>query len=114
MGCGDFNQNQSAGGCSFAPVADIYTDAEAEEHAREVGANPRPKETISEIDERGAFIRQASQLVYLQVQHCGQQHRLQRELKIRERILLLYSLTVEITIYQVICTTKKAKNKCRC
>lgn len=64
MGCGDFNQiNQQPGGCSFAPVADIYTDAEAEEHAKEVGANPRPKETISEIDERGAFIRQPNAFI---------------------------------------------------
>lgn len=40
-----------------------YTDAEAEEHAREVGARPRPKETISEIDERGAFIRQPNAFI---------------------------------------------------
>ncbi len=35
-----------------------YTDEVAEKFAKEVGARPRPKETLSEIDERGAFIRQ--------------------------------------------------------
>ena len=36
----------------------IYTDEEAERHAQEAGVPPRPKETLAEIDERGAFIRQ--------------------------------------------------------
>lgn len=40
-----------------------YTDQEAEEHAREVGVDPRPRETISEIDERGAFIRQPNAFI---------------------------------------------------
>ncbi len=40
-----------------------YTDQEAEEHAKEVGVDPRPKETISEIDERGAFIRQPNAFI---------------------------------------------------
>ena len=35
-----------------------YTDQEAEEHAKAAGVNPRPKETLDEIDARGAFIRQ--------------------------------------------------------
>lgn len=35
-----------------------YTDEEAELHAAEVGAVPRPRETNVEIDERGAFVRQ--------------------------------------------------------
>ena len=35
-----------------------YTDEVAEKFAKEVGAKPRPQETKSEIDERGAFIRQ--------------------------------------------------------
>ncbi|MCD7841780.1 MAG: glutathione S-transferase [Lachnospiraceae bacterium] len=38
--------------------ADLYTDEEAETHAREVGVSPRPRETRVEIDERGAFVRQ--------------------------------------------------------
>ena len=37
-----------------------YTDEEAEQHAQEVGAKPRPRETRDEIDERGAFVRQAN------------------------------------------------------
>lgn len=40
-----------------------YSDEEAEQHAQEVGAAPRPKETISEIDERGAFIRQPNAFI---------------------------------------------------
>lgn len=36
----------------------IYTDEEARQHAAETGVAPRPKETLAEIDERGAFIRQ--------------------------------------------------------
>lgn len=57
FGCG--------GSCSFdaAPAIVEYTDEEAEEHAKEVGVNPRPKETISEIDERGAFIRQPNSFI---------------------------------------------------
>ncbi|MGN0480914.1 MAG: glutathione S-transferase C-terminal domain-containing protein [Lachnospiraceae bacterium] len=51
--------------CSFssAPADDIYTDAEAQEHANEVGVKARPKETISEIDARGAFIRQPNAFI---------------------------------------------------
>lgn len=40
-----------------------YTDEEAELHAKEVGVDPRPNETISEIDERGAFIRQPNAFI---------------------------------------------------
>lgn len=36
----------------------VYTDALAREYAKERGVLPRPNETKSEIDERGAFIRQ--------------------------------------------------------
>ena len=51
-------------GCSFTPVENKeteeikYTDALAEQFAAEVGVDPRPNETLVEIDERGAFIRQ--------------------------------------------------------
>lgn len=44
-------------------MSDIYTDIEAEEHAREVGVEKRPQETREEIDERGAFIRQPNALI---------------------------------------------------
>lgn len=40
-----------------------YTDERAESYAAEVGAAPRPNETISEIDERGAFIRQPNTFI---------------------------------------------------
>lgn len=40
-----------------------YTDELAEEYAREVGVDPRPRETISEIDETGAFIRQPNAFI---------------------------------------------------
>lgn len=40
-----------------------YTDEEAEAYAKEVGVDPRPNETISEIDERGAFIRQPNAFI---------------------------------------------------
>ena len=46
-----------------AKVLDEYTDEEAEAHAREVGVDPRPKETISEIDERGVFVRQPNAFI---------------------------------------------------
>lgn len=42
---------------------DIYTDEEARIHAQEVGVDPRPMETKSEIDERGAFIRQPNAFI---------------------------------------------------
>lgn len=35
-----------------------YTDEEAQLHAKEVGVSARPTETLNEIDEHGAFIRQ--------------------------------------------------------
>lgn len=38
----------------------VYSDEEAEQHARETGVNPRPMETKNEIDARGAFVRQAN------------------------------------------------------
>lgn len=40
-----------------------YTDEEAEAYAKEVGVDPRPNETISEIDETGAFIRQPNAFI---------------------------------------------------
>lgn len=40
-----------------------YTDAEAEEHAKEVGVPARPMETRNEIDESGAFIRQPNAFI---------------------------------------------------
>lgn len=40
-----------------------YTDEEAEEHAQETGVDPRPRETLSEIDETGAFIRQPNAFI---------------------------------------------------
>ncbi len=40
-----------------------YTDEEAEAHAQEVGVDPRPNETISEIDGTGAFIRQPNAFI---------------------------------------------------
>ena len=45
------------------PAKAPYTDEEARQHAEEVGVNPRPKETRSEIDERGAFIRQPNAFI---------------------------------------------------
>ncbi len=59
--CGaDFSNGCGALNTSFE---DVYTDEEAQEHAIEVGVNPRPRETISEIDERGAFIRQPNAFI---------------------------------------------------
>lgn len=63
MSC-DIKRNSSA--YKFDSVngtVNSYTDAEAEEHAKESGIEPRPKETISEIDERGAFIRQPNAFI---------------------------------------------------
>ena len=40
-----------------------YTDELAEQFAKERGVDPRPQETLSEIDERGAFIRQANAFI---------------------------------------------------
>lgn len=37
-----------------------YTDEEAELHAKEVDARPRPMETRNEIDDKGGFVRQAN------------------------------------------------------
>ncbi|MDR1019982.1 MAG: glutathione S-transferase C-terminal domain-containing protein [Synergistaceae bacterium] len=42
---------------------DSYTDELAEQYAKEAGVDPRPNETISEIDERGAFIRQPNAFI---------------------------------------------------
>ena len=50
-------------GCSFTPVENKeteeikYTDALAEQFAAEVGVDPRPNETLVEIDERGDLFR---------------------------------------------------------
>lgn len=62
FGCGNTDCGNT---CSFSsePAGEVYTDAQAEEYAKEVGAVPRPKETISEIDERGAFIRQPNAFI---------------------------------------------------
>lgn len=45
------------------PEKTEYTDALAESFAREAGVDPRPNETIHEIDERGAFIRQPNAFI---------------------------------------------------
>lgn len=59
MGCCGFDaQEQSA-----EELLSSYTDEEAEKYAQEVGVNPRPNETISEIDETGAFIRQPNSFI---------------------------------------------------
>ena len=39
---------------SAEDLLNAYTDEEARAHAEEVGVDPRPNETISEIDETGA------------------------------------------------------------
>lgn len=44
-------------------LLNTYTDQEAEAYAEEVGVDPRPNETISEIDARGAFIRQPNAFI---------------------------------------------------
>lgn len=44
-------------------LLNAYTDEEAQQHAEEVGVPPRPNETISEIDARGAFIRQPNAFI---------------------------------------------------
>lgn len=59
MGCCGFDaQEQSA-----EELLSSYTDEEAEKYAQEVGVKPRPNETISEIDETGAFIRQPNSFI---------------------------------------------------
>ncbi|MBR1910616.1 MAG: glutathione S-transferase C-terminal domain-containing protein [Lachnospiraceae bacterium] len=40
-----------------------YTDEEADRYAQQVGVLPRPQEVKSEIDDRGAFIRQANAFI---------------------------------------------------
>ena len=40
-----------------------YSDEQAEIWAKEAGVDPRPRETISEIDETGAFIRQPNAFI---------------------------------------------------
>ena len=59
MGCCDFTETQE----NAEELLNSYTYQEAEEHAREVGVDPRPNENISEIDERGAFIRQPNAFI---------------------------------------------------
>ena len=58
------------GNCGFVETQEnteellnTYTDQEAEAHAEEAGVDPRPNETISEIDARGAFIRQPNAFI---------------------------------------------------
>lgn len=51
MGCCNFEQNRK------------LTDEIAEKYAKEVGVSPRPYETKSEIDEKGAFIRQPNSFI---------------------------------------------------
>lgn len=58
-----FSCGGSVCGATEDAVVDIYTDAEAEAHAKEVGVDPRPMETIKEIDETGAFIRQPNAFI---------------------------------------------------
>ena len=63
-------------GCSFSPAEEIkeevkYTDALAEQFAKEVGVDPRPNETLVEIDERGAFIRQPNAFIPLHHRMAG-------------------------------------------
>ncbi len=66
MACGDTEETTKKTGscCYVAPTPDErYTDELAEKYAVETGAAARPKETISEIDERGAFIRQPNAFI---------------------------------------------------
>lgn len=66
MACGDTEETTIKTGsyCYVAPTLDErYTDELAEKYAVETGAAARPKETISEIDERGAFIRQPNAFI---------------------------------------------------
>ena len=44
-------------------LLDLYTDEEAERYSKEEGVDPRPNETIKEIDETGAFIRQPNAFI---------------------------------------------------
>ncbi|MCR5477045.1 MAG: glutathione S-transferase C-terminal domain-containing protein [Lachnospiraceae bacterium] len=46
-----------------AELLAAYTDEQAEIWAQEAGIKPRPMETKNEIDERGAFVRQANSLL---------------------------------------------------
>lgn len=56
-------------GCSFSVPEEEkkesikYTDELAEQFAKEAGVDPRPNETLVEIDERGAFIRQPNAFI---------------------------------------------------
>lgn len=59
MGSCGFNEQE----ISAEELLQSYTDEEAEAYAKEVGVNPRPNETISEIDETGAFIRQPNAFI---------------------------------------------------
>ena len=53
-----------ANACSLVrPATAAYTDAQAEAYAKEAGVPPRPQETRTEIDERGAFIRQPNAFI---------------------------------------------------
>ena len=66
MACGDTEETTLKTGscCYVAPTPDErYTDELVEKYAVETGAAARPKETISEIDERGAFIRQPNAFI---------------------------------------------------
>lgn len=57
-------KNLNAGAaCSYEPPVKEYTDEEAEGYAKAAGVNPRPRESISETDEFGAFIRQANSFI---------------------------------------------------
>lgn len=61
MGCCGFDSNINE--VKAEELLQSYTDEEALAHAQEVGVNPRPNETISEIDETGAFIRQPNAFI---------------------------------------------------
>lgn len=59
MACGDITEREQ----TAEELLLSYTDEEAEEHAKEVGVPPRPMETLNEIDETGAFIRQPNSFI---------------------------------------------------
>ncbi|MDR1438929.1 MAG: glutathione S-transferase C-terminal domain-containing protein [Clostridiales bacterium] len=57
------SRSVSASGQSKEELLESYTDELADAYAKEVGVDPRPNETISETDARGAFIRQANAFI---------------------------------------------------
>lgn len=57
--CCDLGRNSRSG----EKISSTYTDEEAKRYAEETGVDPRPNETVSEIDETGAFIRQPNSFI---------------------------------------------------